>query len=295
MHKRLDRPQRNSSLDDHLQCPKHRASDTLRSLSILSFIILSATNFTVINTVYGQTTPNDPTSHSEIKPDRSDSSSTSLESNRLTQHLWQSQIAPPDPNEDLETRQSIEELIRKIRSVKFDDTTPKPTFTSPPAQLASQSDPNMMKLVVANTVEATAPTAAVPMSTTTPQAALPENTLKKLEELVKNPNQVSNPLEVAELLFLSGRLVNAGVFYKQALDLMPPENTGTNNDRAWALFQLGNCLRETDIAKAKEMYMKLIADYPASPWTELAKAHGRLITWYQSANPKQWISQEESP
>ena len=58
-------------------------------------------------------------------------------------------------------------------------------------------------------------------------------------------------------------------------------------DRAWILFQLGNCLRETDSAKAQEAYMKLVSEYPDSPWTELAKAHGRLLTWYQKSRPGQ--------
>ena len=61
-------------------------------------------------------------------------------------------------------------------------------------------------------------------------------------------------------------------------------------DRAWILFQLGNCLRETDIAKAQDAYMKLIAEYPDSPWTEMAQASGRLLTWYQSTRPDQLMA-----
>jgi uncharacterized protein with HEPN domain len=48
------------------------------------------------------------------------------------------------------------------------------------------------------------------------------------------------------------------------------------------------------MARAKDMYMKLVSEYPASPWTELAKAHGRLITWYQTAKPQQFMP-EPSP
>jgi hypothetical protein len=119
--------------------------------------------------------------------------------------------------------------------------------------------------------------------------------LKQLERLMLDPNQVSDPLEMAELLFLGGRTAEAAVFYEKALASLASSDPMHSEDRAWILFQLGNCLRETDMARARDTYMKLVSQYPSSPWTELAKAHGRLITWYQSAKPEQWAPTKETP
>jgi TolA-binding protein len=105
--------------------------------------------------------------------------------------------------------------------------------------------------------------------------------------LQQNPGQVREPLEMAELLFLSGRPTEAAPFYARALDQLNHTDPSYDADRAWVLFQWGNCLRETDTAKAQETYMKLVSEYPDSPWTELAKAHGRLLTWYEKSRPGQ--------
>ena len=80
---------------------------------------------------------------------------------------------------------------------------------------------------------------------------------------------------------------------EKALARTLPNDSSMENDRAWILFQLGNCLRQTDMTKARDMYMKLISQYPSSPWTELAKVHGRLISWYQSAKPEQLMPKDE--
>lgn len=245
--------------------------------------------------VQGQTDSNDPAPYYEGQPDRGDVSPMSPLSNRLTQHLWQSRIAPPDPNEDMQMRESIDELIHRIRSVTFDETSPTATFTPPPAEPASRTEPNATESVVGGQMNLMGPSMTVSTAETHLESTLSQAMLTQLEGLLQDPAQVRNPLEVAELLFLGGRPTEARVFYEKALALMSAQDEATGEDRAWALFQLGNCLRETDIVEAKEAYMKLIADYPSSPWTELAKAHGRLITWYQSANPQQFISQEESP
>ncbi len=224
--------------------------------------------------------------------DSNDTSDTSIEVNdALARRLWQSRIAAPDPSEDLEIRQDLQHLIRQVRSMTFDDPTAEPTF-SPPTPPAARNEapivPEIDSLTSAEPIPSTTTTAEAPVE---PAQSLPVDTLDGLEDLVADPNQVDAPLEMAELLFLSGRATEAAVFYEKALTQFPANDLTTSEDRAWILFQLGNCLRGTDMAKARDMYMKLISQYPTSPWTELAKAHGRLINWYQSAKPDQLLSQ----
>lgn len=214
----------------------------------------------------------------------------------LTRRLWENRMAAPDPNEDVEDRAALNDLIRRIRSVRFEDETPEPAFTAPtepttPTHAASIAGPARKPQVVP---AAPMPTPASLNSPTEPPASLTPETLKKLSTALKDPNEVHDPLEMAELLFLSGRQTEATVFYEKALALTQPNDPATESDRAWILFQLGNCLRQTDMARARDMYMRLVSEYPGSPWTELAKAHGRLITWYQNARPEQLMAPPKS-
>jgi hypothetical protein len=72
-----------------------------------------------------------------------------------------------------------------------------------------------------------------------------------------------------------------------------------SDDRAWILFQLGNCLRDSDpsagsgqaLQAARNAYRRLIAEYPDSLWTDLAKARESLIDWYLKDDPLTLIKQ----
>ncbi len=204
----------------------------------------------------------------------------------LTRRLWQNRMEAPDPNKDAESRAALSSLIRQVRSVRFEDEDTGPAFSVSEDQTsATQVAPPSRMLQPARVQPTlTAPGPARPDVEFTPAK------LEKLETVLGDPNQIENPLEMAELLFLSGRQSQATVFYEKALAQTAPNDPSDERDRAWILFQLGNCLRQTDMTRARDMYMKLVSEYPASPWTELAKAHGRLITWYQNAKPQQLMA-----
>lgn len=205
----------------------------------------------------------------------------------LTQKLWESRVSAPDPNEDVETRATLAQLIRQIQSVKFEVKEQRPAF-SIPAESEPTNEPNGIEAAPERTPEQiAAPYAETPVR---PGGDLPEKMPENIKHAVQDPNQVRRPLETAELLFLSNRPAEAAILYRKALDLMDTEEITAQPDRAWVLFQLGNCLRETDMIRAQDMYKKLITEYPDSPWVELAKAHDRLITWYESAKPRQLMT-----
>jgi tetratricopeptide (TPR) repeat protein len=208
---------------------------------------------------------------------------------QIVRELWSSRIAAPDPSEDAETRLDIKRLIRQLESVKFQDANPIPTFT-PPAPNQPSPEPPLSPIVrePATPIATTSRTAEQP---TAPEMSSPD-TQRVLETLRRSPERVPDPLEMAELLFLSGRPTEAVPFYDRAFQLTDPEDPSAAKDRAWILFQLGNCLKQTDIARAQNAYMKLISAYPNSPWTELAKAQGRLLTWYQNERPHDLMARE---
>ena len=198
--------------------------------------------------------------------------------------LWSSRIAAPEAGDDAQTSLALKRLIRQVRGLTLHDTSPAATAASP----ATTESP---KATTAGTESgAPAPPEPVPAAAPETKPALAPKMQKTLEDLRKNAGRMRDPLEVAELLFLSGRPTDAAAFYEEALRRTSAGGAASAADRAWILFQLGNCLREADATKAQEAYMKLIAEYPDSPWTEMARASGRLLTWYQSTRPDQLVA-----
>ena len=53
-------------------------------------------------------------------------------------------------------------------------------------------------------------------------------------------------------------------------------------------------LRDIDPPTAVEMYEQLIAEYPNSPWADLAKARTKLIDWYLKDKPDTLINERKS-
>jgi len=206
----------------------------------------------------------------------------------LARELWSSRITAPGVSEDAQTSLALKRLIRQVRGLALDDKRPAPPSAAP-AESPTTAEPP--KTATAST-ENVAPVPPEPVAAAAPETASPlaPKTLKTLEDLRKNAGRVRDPLEVAELLFLSGRPTDAVPFYEEALRRTSAGAAASGADRAWILFQLGNCLRETDATKAQDAYMKLIAEYPGSPWTEMARASGRLVAWYQNTRPDQLIA-----
>jgi len=203
----------------------------------------------------------------------------STQNGSLSQELWSSRIEAPEAPQDAEESLALKRLIRQVRSVKFAGKSTGPAFAAPD-ESRPVPDPFETETRPAATASATASASA---GTTDSAVSAASKTQKTLDMLQQNPSQVRDPLDMAELLFLSGRPAEAAPFYAKALDRISKVDPSYDADRAWILFQLGNCLRETDTAKAQETYMKLVSEYPGSPWTELAKANGRLLTWYQKS------------
>jgi hypothetical protein len=205
----------------------------------------------------------------------------------LALELWSSRISAPDPREDAETSLALKRLIQQVHSVTFNDKNPAQPPV-PPAGPQTKAQPPVPAVAKTENIEPAEPE-SVTASAPDTAPALSAKAQKTLDNLRQNPSRVRDPLEAAELLFLSGRPADAAPFYQEALRRTGAD-AASGGDRAWILFQLGNCLRETDPAKAQDAYLKLIAEYPSSPWTEMAKAGGRLLTWYQSARPDQLMA-----
>ena len=212
--------------------------------------------------------------------------------NGLSQKLWHTRMAAPKSNEDAQAQIALAELIWRVKSVRFESNEPAlvaARTTVPPVPkrqaqaISSRQDADR---------QAVEPVLLGPAAR---ERSLPAETVAVLRQLLAEPNQVSDPLEMAELLFLSGRAREAEVFYAKALKLATRSAPAARDDRAWILLQLGNCLRATNPTQAKSMYATLIAEHADCPWVELARAQSQLITWYETVRPREWITPTGEP
>jgi TolA-binding protein len=86
--------------------------------------------------------------------------------------------------------------------------------------------------------------------------------------------EVDCPLSVADVLYLKGDYVRAARFYEMAL-----KDVKADQQRQWALFQMGNCWRDSDGEKAAGYFERLIGEYPNSPWADASRAQGQYRKW----------------
>ena len=183
------------------------------------------------------------------------------------------------PN-DMKSKDQLRKIIEQIRSIEFgpQKQAPEPVIVQEKAPSVESEetmpDVPVQKEQVEHAVEAR------PM-----HGPITEDTLQKLQALAKNPEKIDNPLELGEILFVSGNVKEAAIFYSEALKRKDPNDTGASRDRPWILFQIGNCLRKDDMPAAAKIYQQLLTEYPNSPWADMATAQNNLITWYLRDEP----------
>lgn len=219
----------------------------------------------------------------------------------LSQQLWQAGITTP--KDSSETKNELYQIIEKVRSVKFEpqDKTSEPLAIAEPTQKTKPDDTSSDKDVSEKTghknIEAgpkTPRSNKQQKENLLPYRPVTDETLQILKELQQHPEQLKNPVELADILFRSGHLKEAAICYQKALSRMAADVNEPHEDKAWVLFQIGNCLRNDDPTSAIEMYRKLIAEYPDSLWAELAKTLSNLINWYQQDKPLVLIAENQS-
>jgi len=206
----------------------------------------------------------------------------------IESQLWSDRIIAPENKNDNTSKDELKKLIEEIRSVEFkQQKIPEPVIVVKPAPALVPSavegaEPNKTSLGI--------PAKKEP-EPNLPYKPVADQTLQLLKSKSQHPKQVTNPFQLAEILFLSGHVKEAAAFYQEALNRIDPNDASAAEDRAWILFQMGNCLRKDDLPAATKMYRQLVAEHPDSPWTELAKTIEKLADWYQKDKPKELIAE----
>ncbi len=103
---------------------------------------------------------------------------------------------------------------------------------------------------------------------------------------VASAREVFRPMLLGDSLFRAGRLEQAAEVYEMLMHREP-----SKTDRAWVLFQLGNCKRVKDPDGALGYYNMLLSDYPTSQWSHVAQIQKHLLEWNRMNKPHDVIKQ----
>jgi tetratricopeptide (TPR) repeat protein len=234
--------------------------DPSRTQPLLWVLALTAT------VAYAKTDPPaDPNLAIRVK----DHISTQLRKSRLT-------ALPPDSNSG--PQYDLEQLMERVKAVQL-----KPMGRVPGAgETSAAVEPNVASPVSLR------PAASTKDRPGEANAAAQASTI--LTQGL-DPNTVTHPFRMAEILYASGHLSQAAPFYQKALAQLNPQDKKTATQRQWILLQLGCCWREDQPAQARQMFSQLMSEYPDSPWLDLARAWQGLADWYLTEQPRRLIQQ----
>jgi len=209
-------------------------------------------------------------------------------SSNLGRQLWRAGICVYEGEKDNKSKNKLKRLIEQVRSIEFKPPKkPEPFITIEP--VPTTVEPNETPAEVEMKEKAEKQT----IESKPPYKPVTDRTLQMLSNITQDPNQLDNPFELGEVMYFSGHLKEAAVFYQEALNRTDPDKAGSDRDRPWILFQIGNCLRNDDLTTAQKMYRQLIAEYPGSPLVDLVKAREKLIDWYLKDKPRTLIAEPQ--
>ena len=196
----------------------------------------------------------------------------------LGRQLWQARINTPEDKGSSQRKNKLQQIIGQIRSVEF-----KPQ--EPPTEAFIVVEPVPEPNEISTDTEILHESGPGKIERKPPYEKVTDETLQIFKSLSQHPEQLHNPLELAEILFNSHCLPEAAKCYREALDRITAEKSGQVPNGDWLLLQTGNCLRNDDPSTAMQLYQQLLAEYPDSPWVDLAKTKSELIDWHLKDTP----------
>jgi len=209
-----------------------------------------------------------------------------ISNDSLRKSLWQSNISPAKQQEEKVQKNELQSLIDQINSMEF--VLEPQVFEDVQNEEPSESNISKEDVSPENDSEQINQNKTIQSIV---NSRISEQTLIKLRKIAQEPETVNNPYQIGETLYSSSCIGDAALYYKEALNREKPDDINASNDRAWLLFQTGNCLREVDMLEASDYYRQLITEYPDYPWADIARIQSSIISWYENEKPNELITQ----
>lgn len=232
-----------------------------------------------------ETTKDDLPAKTQLAKEPNNQPQLLLSNNKLAHRLQKAWLGMPDATDNSQNSQSLQKMIQQVQSLRLTTSTMdlEPHEVVPVPEIPAQIEPNYTPLQ-----QITTPEPNQQKQTIEPQPDLNKispQTLKIIRTLAQDPNKCENPFKLAEILFKNKNLKVSATFYRTALNRNSQDSLLSANDKAWMLFQIGNCLKEINPADAQKAYRELIDQYPDSQWVETAKVRDKLIQWFENEKP----------
>lgn len=208
--------------------------------------------------------------------------------NDIKKTLWRINITPAVEEKKQVQKDELQLLIEQVNSIEL--LLPQTTFE--PDEVYEAVSSNEPEKTVPQK-EDTQSNVNIDKSESKNYVLITEQTIKKLKKMAEKPEEVDNPYEIGNTLYLSNNIGEAAAFYQEALRRKKPDDLSASGDRAWLLFQTGNSLQTIDMLAASDFYKKLITEYPNSPWADYARVQSNVITWYINDKPDELLKENK--
>ncbi|MEN6309369.1 MAG: tetratricopeptide repeat protein [Anaerohalosphaeraceae bacterium] len=177
---------------------------------------------------------------------------TVQKSEQLQRQIRMLQVSAMEPNQPAQGV-SLQHMIQQLQSLQMPAQVAG-MKTVPPVEPKTESTPTVQ------------PQPAVQAPVEPAQAGL-----ARLDQVTEPLNAIA----AADALYRMKDYARAMRFYEVAID------TAKSNvmNRQWAMYQSANCMRCQDADRAVELYGRLIAEYPNSPWSSAALAQRKNLEW----------------
>lgn len=187
--------------------------------------------------------------------------------------LWRAGIdAPADQSDSVRLR----EAIRQLREFEKNSARPEPARPAPIGR--ASVTPKAPPIPAPASQPITRPISAKVRTVRPGGGGISPTTLRQLRKL--SPKGVHNAIALGDSLLRGGHLEEAVQIYQVAMQRDPGEE-----DRAWVMFQMGNCKRTSDPEMAAGFYKRLLSEHPGSLWSGVAEIQEHLIQWRRINDP----------
>jgi hypothetical protein len=214
--------------------------------------------------------------------------------------LWEARITSPAEQAEQKNNPSadkINDLINKIESLDFETPSPEKTKEKSEQKKSEKQQPDNAETLSKTNDKQEETTESEQKSKqneqkdkiTAEKQQNQERIKKIVKEIASNPKQAENPLELAEILFRSGHTEYAAVFYEYVLN----EKDLSSSDKAWVLFQLGNCFEQSAPSKAREYYENLLIKYKDCQWIKTTETKLKTLQMKQENKINDLLSESK--
>ena len=205
------------------------------------------------------------------------------ESKKLREKLHQSSLSGFGETKKQDAAQELQDAIAMLNSLQIEERAEVPMSAIDQVKMPEMIDPQA--IVDAAVQDENEKILAIGKSAQENVQELKEEAIEIARILPIDDADVVNPFKLAEMLFKMNRQKLALKYYRIALIKFNDNRKKIEPDRGWTIFQIGNCLFDSDPKLALISYDQLLEEHPDSNWGQLARSKRNMLQWVIDEEP----------